>query len=658
VSRVTRPRRTTVPGTRASGSGVPGTSVPGSDVPGSDPRGSDAPGSDAPGSDAPRSDAAGTSSRGTSSRGTSSRGTSSRGTRVWGIIARGTSSRGTIAALAVPAGLVAAIIVPLLRPGYVLSYDMVFVPRQPFTGAMFGLGGGVARAVPSDFVVALLARIAPGDVVEKVVLAAILLGAAYGVVRLVRDAPTLARVAAASFYLWNAYVYERLVLGHWAVLLGYAALPWAVAGALGVRQGRPRAIRHTALAVAVAAIGGYGSGVIVSAVAVLLVLWPEPGRMRRALQRSALILGSVLVLNAPWLVPSLLRPSGVPSGAAGVGAFAARSDTSLGLLGSLLALGGVWNAEVVPPGRGSVAVALASLVLLAIAAAGLPRLRDRLGGRAATALGVAAAGGLAIAAAPHLPGLGTLVEYMVVNAPGGGVLRDSQKYLMPLAFLEAVAFGLGASWLVGMANQQPVRRTGAVLAALAPVAVLPALALGAGGRLSPVEYPAGWSAARAVVAGDPVGGAVAVLPWHLYRAFPWNEGRSTLDPAPRFFDRPVVVNDTLELADRAVPGEDPWARRLDPLMRGTGPLPDALAGQYVRYVLVERTEYGAADVERRLEGAEAVLRGPDLALYRLPDPAGSPPGSPPVVPVVLADVCAAVLFLSLLFVPYRVCSQD
>ncbi len=309
MSRVTRPRRITVPGTRASGSAVPGTSVPGSDVPGSDPRGSDAPGSDAPGSDAPGSgppgsDAPRSDAAGTSSRGTSSRGTSSRGTRVRGIIARGTSSRGTIAALAVPAGLVAAIIVPLLRPGYVLSYDMVFVPRQPFTGAMFGLGGGVARAVPSDFVVALLARIAPGDVVEKVVLAAILLGAAYGVVRLLRDAPTLARVAAASFYLWNAYVYERLVLGHWAVLLGYAALPWAVAGALGVRQGRPRAVRHTALAVAVAAIGGYGSGVVVAAVAVLLVLWPEPGRMRHALQRSALILGSVLVLNAPWLVPS------------------------------------------------------------------------------------------------------------------------------------------------------------------------------------------------------------------------------------------------------------------------------------------------------------------------------------------------------------------
>ena len=40
---------------------------------------------------------------------------------------------------------------PGLRRGFLLSYDMVFVPREPFTSAMFGLSGGAPRAVPSDF---------------------------------------------------------------------------------------------------------------------------------------------------------------------------------------------------------------------------------------------------------------------------------------------------------------------------------------------------------------------------------------------------------------------------------------------------------------------------------------------------------------------------
>jgi hypothetical protein len=566
---------------------------------------------------------------------------------------------------AVPAALAALVMLPLLRPGYVLSYDMVFVPRQPFTPAMFGLGGTLARAVPSDFAVALAARVLPGDVVQKLVLAGILLAAGYGILRLLRGSPPLARACAATLYVWNPFVYERLVLGHWALLLGYAALPWAVHGALGMRMGDgAAATRKTGIALGVAAVGGFSAGAIVAAVVLLVVAWPAPPprpghpapapRQRQRLRQGGLVLGATLVLNAPWLVPSLLRPSGVSSDPIGVGAFAAGADSALGTLGSLLTLGGTWNADVAPPGRASLAVAAASLALVAVAAAGLTPFRDRMGRAAVAALVAAAGSGLLVAAAPHLPVLRTLVSYAVVHLPGGGILRDSQKYVLPLVLLTALAFGLGAARLVGAAHGRRLRRAAAALALLAPLAVLPALALGAWGRLSPVAYPDEWARARAAVTADPVPGAVVVLPWRLYRAFPWNDGRPTLDPAPRFFDRAVVVNDDLQLADRTVRGEDPWARRLDPLMGGGGPLPAALAGHDVRYVLVELTEPGAAAAEQRLAGAEVVLRGADLALYRLTDPSGTPPPAAPAPPVVLGDVAAATLFLGLLLVPYRV----
>ena len=59
---------------------------------------------------------------------------------------------------------------PGLRRGFLLSYDMVFVPREPFTSAMFGLSGGPPRAVPSDFAVAVASRLLPADIVQKLVL--------------------------------------------------------------------------------------------------------------------------------------------------------------------------------------------------------------------------------------------------------------------------------------------------------------------------------------------------------------------------------------------------------------------------------------------------------------------------------------------------------
>ena len=121
---------------------------------------------------------------------------------------------------------------PGLRRGFLLSYDMVFVPREPFTSAMFGLAGGAPRAVPSDFAVAVASRLLPADIVQKLVLLLIFVLACSGAAALLDREPVLARLAAAVFYGWNPYVAERLIIGQWALLLGYAGLPWVLRAVL------------------------------------------------------------------------------------------------------------------------------------------------------------------------------------------------------------------------------------------------------------------------------------------------------------------------------------------------------------------------------------------------------------------------------------------
>ena len=69
---------------------------------------------------------------------------------------------------------------PGLGRGFLLSYDMVAVPRQPFTAAIFGWGGALPRAVPSDAVAAAAARVLPADIVQKLFLLAIFVLAAPG----------------------------------------------------------------------------------------------------------------------------------------------------------------------------------------------------------------------------------------------------------------------------------------------------------------------------------------------------------------------------------------------------------------------------------------------------------------------------------------------
>ncbi|HEX4659955.1 MAG TPA: hypothetical protein VH307_21430, partial [Streptosporangiaceae bacterium] len=122
---------------------------------------------------------------------------------------------------------------PGLGRGFLLSYDMVFVPRMPFSAALLGLTGGPPRAVPSDAVVAVASLALPADIVQKIVLLLIFVLACSGAAALLdsawgRGAPLLARLAAGVCYAWNPYVAERLLIGQWALLLGYAGLPWVV----------------------------------------------------------------------------------------------------------------------------------------------------------------------------------------------------------------------------------------------------------------------------------------------------------------------------------------------------------------------------------------------------------------------------------------------
>jgi hypothetical protein len=568
---------------------------------------------------------------------------------------------------------------PLLVPGYVLTYDMVFVPRLELGPGLLGLDWAVPRAVPADLLVALASRLVPAHLVQKLVLAGVFVGAATGAARLVPSTAPAARAAAAILYAWNPFLYERLVMGHWGLLVSYAALPWVARSAIDLRRGVPGAVRRLVLTLAVAAAGSPPGGLIAALVALCIAVAPRSGLgpwgpgasgptpqgsgLQPALRvRAGVVVGVALVVNAPWLVPSLLRPGGVPVRAEGVAAFAARPDGPLGTVGSLVGLGGIWNALAVPPGLGSWPWLAGFAVVLAVAAAGLPLLGRRWPPGAAVGLLLAAGAGLLLAAAPALPGLRDLAELVVTRVPGGGLIRDSQKFVAPLALAEAVCFGLGTERVLPALPVRRARPAGAALVA-APVLLLPALAWGAAGRLAAVDYPPAFAEARASMAADPIPGAVLVLPWHLYQPHAWNDDRVVLDPAQRWFTRRAVGNDDLELVGLTVPGEDPYATRLGPLVRGSAPLAPALPGAGVRYVLVFKTGDWPA-WSGRLGGLVPTLDRPELALYRVPaQPAEVRFPAPPAAPVVAADLLVVALLIgagagpSLPFRPRRLVSS-
>jgi len=531
-----------------------------------------------------------------------------------------TAPSGTWIAGAVGLGLGLLALGPGLKRGFLLSYDMLFVPREPFSAALPGLAP--PRAVPSDLVIAAASRVGPADIVQKVVLLSIFVLACSGAAALLDREPLPARLAAGSFYAWNPYVAERLIIGQWALLLGYAGLPWVLRAVLAPDLASRRGAARLGLALLPAIVGGFAAMAVTSLIVVPAVL------LKASLRRAVVALTALAVGSLPWLIPSLLHPVYVDP--ASVAAFAARADTPFGSIGSLLMLGGAWNAQTVPKAYGG-AWSVLWLAVVIVALAGYLALGGKQ--RRWPGLGLAAAAGLVIACLGVTAAGRDLLRSMIAAWPGFAVLRDAQQYLAPLALAEAAGLGLA------VARAMPPRAFGTsratrgrpvdpdtagivlgVSAILAPVLLLPGLAWGAAGRLAPVAYPPGWLAAARLIDASPAGGDVLILPWETYRTPAWNHGEVMLDPWSRLLWRPVIWNDGTRVGRVELAPDDPRAQRLDGLIRGAGPLTAALGAAGVRFVVDDVAGPGpqSQQVAARLPGAIVVVDQPGLTVYQLP----------------------------------------
>src|SRR6266516_2303107 len=117
--------------------------------------------------------------------------------------------------------------------------------------------------------------------------------------------------------------------------------------------------------VAVPGAGARGDRGVEAMAITALVLIPA-ALLTRSARRAVIALAAFAAGCLPWLIPSLQHT--VYADPAGVAAFAARADTPFGSVGSLLMLGGGWNAQTVPKAYGGawsavwLAVVIAALV--------------------------------------------------------------------------------------------------------------------------------------------------------------------------------------------------------------------------------------------------------------------------------------------------------
>lgn len=520
---------------------------------------------------------------------------------------------------------------PALGPGFVLAYDMVFTPHQPLVDASVGLGTALPRAVPADAVVAALSTVLDGQLLQKAALLGALFFAALGTGRLLAAKPLPIQLVAATAYGWNGYVAERLFIGHWTVLVAYAALPWIARAGLAVRAGEPRAWARLVLTTLPAVLGPTGG-----------LLAAGTGVAAAGLRKAWLPLGAAVVLNAPWWLPGLLHPAAAGSDPAGVQAFAARPEHWGGELLTVLGLGGIWNADVVPGSRTGPIAGVVTIVVLVVAVVGLRELRRTNGFGPLAWLGLL---GVGVALLGVFGPTADLLRWATEHVPGAGLLRDGPRFLAWFALPLVLATALGVDRIARAIRARAAATVLVTCAVALPVAVLPDLAWGGLGRLEPVGYPRDYTVVAERVQRAP--GDVLALPLGSYRQFDWNDRRPQLTPIPRWLPRTTLTTDQLVVVEQGVPrvvrGEDAWAQRVaDALADGQD-----LGALGVGWVVVEHTTPAVVEPEL-LQGLQTEYDGPNVSLYRVPGPvAAQPPvDGPPAVPIYITYAAAMALILA------------
>lgn len=528
-------------------------------------------------------------------------------------------------------GLVTTLILlPLLPPGYILTLDMIFAPNL-----------AIPDVVTSSYLfrVALhgLSFVLPSDVIEKLMLLAILLLSGLGVHRLVRflhsDKTLSSRVewgayASGLMYMINPFTYSRFMAGQYSVLLGYACLPFFVTSLLRFiyapsLKGAAYVLAWT-VGISIVSIHTLGLALVVTLIAVGQAVWHrrrDATYLRRLAVYGLAVGAAFVVASSYWLIPVIQGNGPTAASIANFQssdqtAFATGGDGIAGKLIHVLRLQGFWAErqgmyqlpQEALPVWGIVVILIWALVI--IGAVTIFKHKRSLFTLVATS---------GVIAALLAAGVGT--EWLAGHIPFFAGYREPQKFVALLALSYAILIGFAVPKLIDSAHTKLKKALLGAGLALILVGFTPVMFQGFNGQLTPRQYPADWYAVNDYLNKDTTADyQTLVLPWHLYMQYSFS-GRIIANPSDIFFDTPTLVSDDPELG-----GIKPAVTDTQKLLLTTTLLPQASQSQTlgqqlvplnVKYILVTKDddylEYAYLDRQTDLE---LVSDTATLKLYR------------------------------------------
>jgi hypothetical protein len=429
---------------------------------------------------------------------------------------------------------------------------MIFTPSMHPPSSLLGPSQGTMNVTLVYNLAWVLSRAIGGVLLQKIVLFLLGFLSGYLMYRNVPARTGAARFFAGTVYGVNPFVYTRMLMGQWGLLLGYALIPVALSSMLKtVKEPAAGRCARTALWLAGIAILSLHMGTIALLACVLAGIFQLATRRfhgsRRTGSKAAIALPAVLLLflllGAMWIIPASRGDVAASFDKTDLKVFETRSTSSVGVALSVVGMYGYWKTQIdsVMP-RGWVPLwPVIAIGLVFLSLFGFwsyrhdPKRRPLVW--ALLVLGVA---GFFLALGARAPLTGPLFSFVYNHVPAFRLFREPQKFVALLALPYAILGGLGVERLLTRRSRKPGQQDGwrralPVLLILLVLFYSFRMFGGLWGEARAVSYPKSWYQAKQVLESDNGDWNVLYLPSYWYMRFDFTKSRWTITSPMQFF---------------------------------------------------------------------------------------------------------------------------
>ena len=467
-------------------------------------------------------------------------------------------------------GVVIATLVcfPFFHSGRLLLLDWVQGVNTPFLStSLYGLNGGLTTSVLPSLAMSLLNALF-GGAATWIPLFVFFPLATFSIGRLVGGG-SWRRVAAGTLFAINPFVFNRIFVGHIALLLGYALLPFAIStllnSAVAAKHQWLRVVLWWFLLTSLSPHFVWIFGIPIG-ITFLYELALCRQKTSRTVQWLMSVLSIYLVTISYLLVPSLFTSLPTTVGTTSLNLYRTVADPILGLIPNVLGMYGFWRIGPGPtlPKNQLPGWILLLLLLLVVASFAFSRSRPVDGSETIRmrsswwlviraqlqshqqfiVIGLVGIFGVLLSLGTQGP-TGALFSFLYNHFSFFQLMREPQKFLMLWVICLSVFFAFGAERILSIIKSKLMQRFAAlVLCVGLPIAYTPTMFSGLSSQIALSSVPAAYQQADQMMGSGQ--GQILYLPWHIYMSYPFANNRVVANIAAGVFTRGVITGDNVE----------------------------------------------------------------------------------------------------------------